>query len=109
MNNKFYVGGEVLCIRTHSGKMKDGSTIPPYFIKGKKYKVNGIIKGCEHSPILLSLDGVISHHGITGCGICSRTSEGSWWNSSSFIPIDNELSEITDEQIIEEILQKEEI
>ena len=97
-NNKFYVGQEVLCIKTHSG----GEVI-----KGEKYIINGIKRGCEHTNLLLDI-GKASETTRNKCRYCnySHIDIILWFSCYLFSPIDNELSELTAEDILEEELVK---
>lgn len=97
----FQIGEECLCIKTHSGRRRNGTIGEPSYIKGKTYPVLGLIKGCSHTPLLIDI-GVISQTGSTHCGICKHTIKGNYWDAENFAPIDNTLSDTTVEDLLEE-------
>lgn len=91
---KFEIGQEVLCIKTHS----QGAVV-----KGQKYPVIGIRQGC--CQIVLDV-GIVSTTTIWFCRNCQKTrncGDNVWWlHSNLFAPIDNTLSEVTIEELIEQ-------
>lgn len=100
MENKFYVGQEVLCIKTHPNGV---------VVRWNKYTVMGIRRSrCPACGILLDVGitegfpedmGMASHceHGLD-----HRPYDNIWWlGSFRFIPIDNTLSETTSDEVLE--------
>lgn len=97
MENKFYVGQKVLCIKSQS----QGSTK-----KGSVYIVEGVKKGrcCGVLQLDLGIDNPDSDKQFQ-C-VCRKIGkEDAWWQGAErFIPIEDqeELSEMTIEELLEE-------
>lgn len=93
----FYIGQEVVCIRTHSKN---------YFIKDKVYKIQSLRVGCSHSTLLIDIGIKGSNYG-TMCPTCNTIwsdNKNLWCCSSSFAPICKNLIKLK----LKEVIKKEE-
>ena len=95
----FEVGRRVLCIRNHSKGL---------YKRGSIYTLQGIKLGCQHFPKLLDVG--IDSEG-TSCYTCNVSLGRGilWCASESFVPYDDELSELTTDMIFDEILKGSEV
>lgn len=96
MENKWYIGQEILCIKTHSeGLVK----------KGEIYTIKGLQKSnCKCHEIEIDV-GVIGDSSLGECLVCNTTFKKSisiWWFSEKlFVPLEYNQEEIN--ELIKEI------
>lgn len=93
--NKWYIGQEIVCIRTHSRKVVKA---------GEIYKIKALKESkCKCKNLTIIDVGVLANSGFAKCTICDtryEKTDNSWWFSETlFAPLEYNQDEI--ERILE--------
>ena len=99
MNNKFYIGQDVVCIKTHSQRI---------VVKDEVYPCNGLSKKCDCGVAIdVGIIVPVPIGELYKCADCRKTirSDGKWWmDIKLFVTLDSlvnidELTEVLTEPI----------